>query len=959
MREALLKSIGNVFVFILMYLVVNFNLAAIEQRPEKESLKTPLTIAINETSYPYHFLDKHGEADGLMADFWRLWAKKQQVDIKFVTLPWLETLSQVSSGEVDIHAGLSILESRKKLFAFSKPLFPLYGHLYVNVALTNIEDMTELKPYLIGVVKGSAHIEMLQKKFPYLKQKMYEGRHELYKAALNKEILVFTGLEKLSSNYQYYQQLIDMYPPYKRIRYQQANYGVAVAKHNENLHEVVAQGLEKISVEERLKIERKWFGIEKNKDSLLVAFAPKYPPYSELSSTGKPQGLLIDFWRLWSKQTGQKIEFIARDIVDRLTLIEQQNVDVFLTYPKDRINTDQFELISPIYNLHVNVYVSNRIKGVESLHFFEVQEGSADDAEPNVVGIWQEALYEGQLLAQYPNLNLRSFPTVKAMIQAAELGEIDAMISSVDTMTPRLIKDNFHSAFYSIELPSLTTQLSSLIDKDNPQLMSIINEGFAQIELKKLAQLENHWLSDEKSYYRNLLEKVILTEEEKHFILKNNKFKVGVLNSNDPIGFYNEHGVLDGIDRDILNLVSKRTGLKLSYQSYNTWNQLLESMLAGEIDMITSITPTEDRKTKMLFTQSYWQTPWVVLHPQHFGKTSTLSSFHGQSLAIIKGYYLIDFLREHHPQITLKVFNHRKEALIALRQGQVQGFVEIFSSASELLKQESLVSLAISIIESIPTDKSHFGVQKNNPLLIDILEKGIASISDQEKSVIHDKWFSININTGFDKDLVKRVAVQVTLLIIIILSVIMMWNRRLRAEVTQRKRLEEQMKYMATHDDLTGLANRVLLKDRINTAIELHQRQSLLMAVLFLDLDGFKSVNDNHGHDVGDELLLLVANRLQTCVRKSDTVVRFGGDEFVLLLTGLHHSDEAIFVADKVLYLLQSPFELSSTKVQIGCSIGVAIYPNDGNDDTELLKTADALMYQVKSSGKNGYLMST
>lgn len=204
-----------------------------------------------------------------------------------------------------------------------------------------------------------------------------------------------------------------------------------------------------------------------------------------------------------------------------------------------------------------------------------------------------------------------------------------------------------------------------------------------------------------------------------------------------------------------------------------------------------------------------------------------------------------------------------------------------------------------------------------------------------------------------------RVAVQVSLLIVIILGFIIMWNRRLKTEVTHRKQLEEKMKHMATHDDLTGLANRVLLKDRINTAVKFHQRQSLLMAVIFLDLDGFKSVNDSHGHDVGDELLMLVAKRLQSCVRKSDTVVRFGGDEFVLLLTGLHYSNEAIFVADKVLQLLQSPFELSSATVQIGCSIGIAMYPHDGANDTELLKKADTLMYQVKSSGKNHYLMST
>jgi diguanylate cyclase (GGDEF)-like protein len=527
-------------------------------------------------------------------------------------------------------------------------------------------------------------------------------------------------------------------------------------------------------------------------------------------------------------------------------------------------------------------------------------------------------------------------------------------------MNLALIKNNLQSAFYLLDLPRLTNQLSSRIDnKNNHQLIKTINEGFAHIELEKLVNLEERWLSDDKSYYRSLLEQVTLNKEEKDFIAKNNDFIVGVFNALDPVSFYNEQGEFDGIDRDILKLVSKRTGLNFSYRGFDTFQALYESMLAGEIDMLASITATKSRKNELLFTKAYWQTPWVILHPQHLGKKSTLASFYGQQLAIVKGYYLATFLREHHPQIILKTVNDRQEGLIALRQGQVEGLVETFSSASQLLKQESLVSLAISVIEGIPTDRSHFGIQKRTPLLASILDKGIASISVQEKNDIHDKWFSVDINTGLDKGLVMRITLQVSILIVIVLGIILMWNRRLKMEVTQRKLLEEKMKYMATHDDLTGLSNRFLLKDRINTAIEFHQRQSMLMAVLFLDLDGFKSVNDSHGHDIGDELLILVAKRLQSCVRTSDTVARFGGDEFVLLLTGLHHSDEAIFVADKVLQLLRSPFDLSSAKVQIGCSIGIAMYPNDGTHDTELLKEADTLMYQVKASGKNHYLMST
>jgi len=741
-----------------------------------------------------------------------------------------------------------------------------------------------------------------------------------------------------------------MYPAHKRLRYQQGNYGVAVAKNNHELLKFIELGISKISLTEKSAVERKWLGIDKIQDAVNIAFPLVYSPYSAQSPTGQPQGLFIDMWRLWAQQTNTKINFVGRAITESLTLLENNEVDVLLGLPQAWIDTSRFTPAAPIYKSNAKIFIRNKVPNVESLDYFE--------NDKHKIGLWNKSPFKQDLLVNYPSVKFSFYANFDTLLKAAELGEIDAFIGHADFMDLKLLQNNLQSLFYTFIIPTLSSNIMPIVNKGNVRLVNIINEGFEQIDLKELVNIEERWLIDKKSYFKSLLVKVTLNKQEESYISENTEIKVGVLNSLAPTAFYNEDGVFDGIDRSILDLVSQRTGLNFNYHGFDSWLELYESMLAGNIDMITSITPTDSRKERFLFSDAYWQTPWVILHPQHLGRLTTLTRFYGKELAIVKGFYLFDFLRDNHPQINLKVVNNRQDGLIAIQQGKVEGFVETISSATQLLKQESFVNMTISVVEGMPTDHSHIGIQKNNPLLASILDKGLASISVQEKNDIHEKWFSIDINTGLDKDVVMRVAMQVALLILIILVIIIMWNRRLKAEVTHRKQLEEKMKYMATHDDLTGLANRVLLKDRINTAIELHQRQSLLMAVLFLDLDGFKNVNDSHGHDVGDELLLLVARRLQSCVRKSDTVVRFGGDEFVLLLTGLHHNNEASFVAEKVLKLLQSPFELSSTKVIIGCSIGISMYPSDGTNDSDLLKEADTLMYQVKAAGKNHYLFN-
>ncbi len=917
-----------------------------------KAIPNVITIALNKTSYPYHFADDNNIADGLMVDLWQLWAQKQKVKIKFVILPWTDTLAQVASGNIDIHAGLSILKSREEMFIFSHSIFPLYTNVYINRSLKKIESMADLRPYTIGMVSGSAHVLMLGAKHPELKQRVYPSRHSLYESALNNEILVFTGLEKLSTLYPHYKELNRLYPPYKRLRYQQGKYGVAVAKTNPALMQFIEEGFAKISGEEKAKIERKWLGLDKKSNSLSITFSPDFPPFSALSPTLEPQGLLIDMWRLWSKQTGQNIEFNARESSKTLDLVRDQHADVHLGYPENKLIG--LRIAKQVYQPTANVYVNNRLKGLSTL----------EQLKGETIGVLSQVSFREELEHKYSYLNIQYFSTLSSMLRAAEVGDISAMISSIDFMNIKLVEASLQSSFYRLIEPVFTAKLSAYVNENNQRLAEIIADGFEQIPLHELAMLEERWLNDNGShYYRHLQQKINLSPEENDFIkkraLKNDAIQVGMINSLAPVEFINQQGEFDGINKQVLDLISSRTGITFQYNGFDSWQQVYQALLDGKIDMLAGITPNEERKKNLLFSDSYWQMPWVVLHPQYLGKQTNLKDFYGKRLAIVKGYHLINKLRREHPLITLKLVSNVNEGILAVQQGQADGLIETIAIATESLKQESLVPLMISVVENVKLDTIHFAMRNELTRLKSILNKGLLSISESEKQNIYEKWFTVAIKTGLDKAVVMRVAAQIGVIILIIIVVIILWNRRLYKEIKHRQALEEQMKHMATHDELTGLANRVLLKDRINTAIGFHQRQQLQMAVLFMDLDGFKTINDTYGHDVGDELLVQVAERLQTCVRKSDTVVRFGGDEFVLLLTGINNSAEAAFIAEKVLKLMQTGFELSVGDIMIGCSIGVAMFPGDGDNDTELLKVADTLMYQVKATGKNHYIFNS
>ncbi len=176
-------------------------------------------------------------------------------------------------------------------------------------------------------------------------------------------------------------------------------------------------------------------------------------------------------------------------------------------------------------------------------------------------------------------------------------------------------------------------------------------------------------------------------------------------------------------------------------------------------------------------------------------------------------------------------------------------------------------------------------------------------------------------------------------------------------DITERKQAQERIRHLAHYDILTDLPNRHLLLDRLGQAIEQARRHDRALAVLFLDLDGFKQINDTHGHEAGDHMLKVVAARMTECVRKADTVARLAGDEFVVLLTEISDIDAARAVAAKLVEAVRRPVPFEGEELVVGASIGISMFPNHGVMCDDLLRCADDAMYEAKRAGKNRFVV--
>jgi diguanylate cyclase (GGDEF)-like protein/PAS domain S-box-containing protein len=169
-------------------------------------------------------------------------------------------------------------------------------------------------------------------------------------------------------------------------------------------------------------------------------------------------------------------------------------------------------------------------------------------------------------------------------------------------------------------------------------------------------------------------------------------------------------------------------------------------------------------------------------------------------------------------------------------------------------------------------------------------------------------------------------------------------------DVTARKNAEDEIRQLAERDFLTGLPNRLLLRDRLAQALAMAGRHSVRVAVMFIDLDGFKQINDTYGHHAGDRLLQLVAQRMENCVRTADTVSRTGGDEFVVLLPEIHDTEDARQVAAKLHTMIAEPYDVNGERLTVSVSIGIGVYPDDGITADAVLQAADQAMYDAKRS---------
>ena len=436
----------------------------------------------------------------------------------------------------------------------------------------------------------------------------------------------------------------------------------------------------------------------------------------------------------------------------------------------------------------------------------------------------------------------------------------------------------------------------------------------------------------------------VLSQEEKAWIASHPEIKVAIHHGWAPIEFISEGGEFRGISANYLNRLEKI--LRLKFVKID----LTEAPSIEHADMLSAVPSVGMLKNSRFIplNKPYLTIPMVIFTRADNDDVHGLSDLIHKKIAVFKTGAITQTLSQQHPEINLYKVDIAEEALSALVSKKVDAYVGNKVVISYAAYSAGLK--AVKIAGETPYSATlTMAVRDDWPLLTSILQKGLAQISAEERDSILDNWSESHAQLAN-----KWLIFAIGAFLVSIIAALGFRGWKLNAESTRRNKVSQDLIWQqANFDSLTQLPNRQMFHDRLAQEIKQSDRAGLPMAILFLDLDHFKQVNDSFGHVMGDMLLIEASKRLSQCVRSADTVARLGGDEFTIILSALHDVSSIERVTQDILQKMAEPFKLNHEMAYISTSIGITLYPEDATDIETLLKNADQAMYAAKSLGRN------
>ena len=669
-----------------------------------------------------------------------------------------------------------------------------------------------------------------------------------------------------------------------------------------------------------------------------VAMMPDFTPFSYIIQNTHV-GFEHDLLKMISERTGLEFE----KTIDKWTTIynafKNKEVDMITSISYKKFREPFTSFTSSYYDIPIMIFIRDdfgEYHGIKSL-------------KNKKVGVLKDVFYIEEL-KNTESMNLVFYDNYADLTKDLVFGKIDALIQNLTNIN-YLIKKNVYTNLKlasELILPNTTKEdLRFGIQPENIILSSIIQKALNSITKKEKESLVNKWIGSIKEYGGRHIE---LKENEINY-LDTSIIKYCINPSGLPFEGLNDKGEHIGISADYYKLFEKILSAKFELVKTKNWNESISYIKEEKCDMLALGMETPERKKYLNFTSYYLDVPLVVATRVNVPFINEIIDLEGQKIGIIKGDAFVKILREKYPSLNIVEVDDIYDGLDKVKNAQLFAYIDTLASIGYEFQTKYFGELKIAgkISENL---KLSMAVIKKDEILLNILQKTINTITNELHREIFTKWVPIKYEKSIDYDLVWKISIGAIFLILLIIY----WNRKIIKANTllieAQKDIEEknkELEKLAITDKLTNLYNRRKLDELLENEIQRSERFGRTFGFAILDIDHFKKVNDTYGHQVGDEVLIEIANILKENLRKTDFVGRFGGEEFVIICP--ESTIEKINDLMENFRLIIKNHNFKKIKNQTA-SFGVTV-SKKGDDKDSILKRADKALYQAKNNGRN------
>ncbi|MCE0555534.1 transporter substrate-binding domain-containing protein [Motilimonas sp. E26] len=688
--------------------------------------------------------------------------------------------------------------------------------------------------------------------------------------------------------------------------------------------------------------------------TITLASGDSFEPFTILNADGSVSGFDADLLELISERTGLKINLALGNWEEMQIRAKRREFDGISTASPGDERKTYLNFSQPYTKLYSVVLVQKH----NPLNIRNI-----DDLDNKRIAL-QKGNLTFERMAKETGMKMTPVyvDSIHDMIKAVVSGQADFTVLDESYAYVAQLVGLEKLIELGFVLGKKPFELAFGLRNDKPELVSIINKGLASVTANEMLVLRNRWLGGFGSDRYGDINTIPFSPKEAQFLKQQQRITVCVTPNTMPFESMDK-GKHGGMSKDYLAILTHRLGLKTNIYSTRSWQETIQGLTKGQCDIAALAMQPSRNHHAIDYTAPIITSPINIITQQENQSIDDINSLANKKVAMVHGTQLVEFIRKHYPYIQVIGTDNSQQALESVNTKQADAYIGSAVIARHIMLTQPNFNL--KEVDVIPYEmKLSVAVRAGLPELTSLFQKAINLMDKKENQQIYNKW----VTTQYEIKNHYQGVIKISLGLLSIIIAVLLWNYSLRKEkhktalaleqVNQMNQLlakkNDELALLANTDELTGLWNRKKINETLSHEFSLAQRNQYDFGVILIDIDLFKSINDSHGHQIGDEILIEFAKQLRYLARGSDLVARWGGEEF-LIICPLTIESELLQIAERLRKKISIlKFEhIESLTV----SMGVAGYRNEKSYQA-LLKRADHALYQAKHEGRNRVVLA-